>query len=37
MICGAANLKALGLYIFVRVFRRALNKLNGEAYIRGGL
>ena len=30
MICGAVNclLKALGLYIFVRVFRRAFDKLN---------
>ena len=37
MICGAVNcrLKALGLYIFVRVFRRALDKLNGGAYIQG--
>ena len=38
MICDAANcrLKALGLYIFVRVFRlRALDELNGGAYARG--
>ena len=39
MICGAVNccLKAPGLYIFAMVFRRALDKLNGAAYIRGGL
>ena len=39
MICGAVKcrFKVLGLYIFVRVFRRALDKLNGGAYIRGGL
>ena len=31
MICGAVKcrFKVLGLYIFVRVFRRALSKLNG--------
>ena len=39
MICGAVNgrLKAPCLYIFVRVFRRGLDKLNGGAYTRGGL
>ena len=39
MICGAVKgrFKVLGLYIFVRVFRGALSKLNGGAYIRGGL
>ena len=39
MICGVVNcrLKAQELYIFVRVFRRALDKINGGAFIRGGL
>ena len=39
MICVAVKcrLKVLELYIFARAFRRALDKLNGGAYIRGGL